>query len=149
MGEHAECTFTTVSLPTPTPSLCPAPPTTLATHTCATPMPCAQVEVAGTDAQAEVGAWVGCKGEGAPHPLLLGLCAVSLTLPCPPWLHCLAPSPFPNLLGLRVTIRLDFIFTTQIHWTAPFSFSFLPYPEAHVQYDLAILTCTIGSLDLS
>ena len=101
MGEHAECAIAAVSLPTPTPTLCPAPPATLATRTCATPMPRAQVEVAGADAQTEVGAWVGCKGEGAPHPLPPGSRAVSLTLPRPPRLHCLALSPFPNLLGLR------------------------------------------------
>ena len=67
--------------PPPPPPVYPAPPATLATHTCATPMPRAQVEVAGADVQAEVGAWVGCKGEGAPHPLPLGSRAVSLTLP--------------------------------------------------------------------
>ena len=65
MGEHAECAIVAVFLPTPTPSLCPAPPATLASRTCATPMPRAQVEVAGADAQAEVGAWVGFRGRGA------------------------------------------------------------------------------------
>ena len=85
----------------PPPLVRPAPPATFATRTCAAPMPRAQVEVAGADAQAEVGAWLGCKGEGAPHPQPPGSRAVSLTLPCPPRLHRLTPSPFPDLLRLR------------------------------------------------
>ena len=41
------------------------------------------------------------------------------------------------------------ILTTQIRRTASFPISFLPFTEAHVQYDLATLTCTIRSDDSS
>ena len=48
-----------------------------------------------------------------------------------------------TLSTVNVTIRLQLI--TQIHWTASFSYLFLPYIEAHVRYDLAVPLCTIRS----
>ena len=43
-----------------------------------------------------------------------------------------------------VMLRLNWTsLNTQIHWTALFVSFSLPYIEAHVRYDLAILTCMI------
>ena len=45
-----------------------------------------------------------------------------------------------------VMLRLNWTsLNTQIHWTALFVSFSLPYIEAHVRYDLAILTCMIWS----
>ena len=56
------------------------------------------------------------------------------------------PRPHPLnehrvFLSCFALIRLHF--TTQIHWTASFPFSFLPYTEAHVRYHLVAFSCMI------
>ena len=116
--------------------------------------------------QAEVRSGLGSKGRGC---LALRVVHCFPDPSCPPWLHCLAPSPFPNLLRLCavplsltlrrqgwrlpaswVTHRLVVTIRTSLRYADTLDclvYFFFPPPstEAHVRYDLVVLFCTIRS----
>ena len=101
MGEHAECAIATVSLPTLTPSCLPSSPRhTHNSYVCSSHALCTgrggRRRCAGRGGSL---GWVQ-RGRGA-SPSAIGVVRCFPDPSRPPQSHCLAPSPFPNLLGLR------------------------------------------------